>query len=520
MGAHEPTAYDSVESVIFVVHGVGTQDSTDILLDIEQGLWACNVNSDDPWLTKVISFGNLPILDGTNSDVPVVLTQKSARTHLIIPVEWSRTRHRLFDELPDTTAWRFSYLLSKGLWAVLGKVCINIWRCALVARTLFWSVVLGALAAVFAALVLVGAAIICGIFYLTWTVSLLLFRVLVEPVLRNKNWLGLLRELTWLPFIVGLLLSWMAILSLPVAIVYRLYDFIADVVFLVADRARRNALEVRLRELFEVTVAAVSPRRALVVAHSLGTILVTQAFASGRQSLSRDVQLLTLGSPLNLMADVFGTVIDGPARLMSNNVFAANVRRWTNCWRDCDLIGRRLQRRGMNGLEEFSLGPGQHSNYWADAALWRTIDALISSAAVGNSHDRSENELERDDASTLRRARRHRFIAIATSCGMVITDYMLGVAVKSTSGLLHGFTYYLTCMLWSAAIAATAVGGSATVALARLRLRSHREVGSYRLINAVLYCGGSSICCNFGHDAGIRPIGPTIALSFRNQKDG
>jgi hypothetical protein len=292
----------------------------------------------------------------------------------------------------------------------------------------------------------------------------------------------------WAPGIVILTLTWMGILAMPLAIIYRLYDFVADVGFLVVDCDRRNSLEAKLRDIVVAITETFKPDRTIIAAHSLGSVLVTQALVNGSHAWPPSrLHLLTLGSPIKVMANVFGGVICGPRELLISEIFKARVQRWSNCWRDCDLIGRRLNKAAQEPLYEHSLGGGPHANYWTDARLWQTLESFMVDPEDTLARTERQPETSALEGEELRAARRMRVSALPASLGMIVILYLLDKAfLGHASRELHGFVNYVARFLWFTAVLANGIAFWVAISMIRLRLRSREDLGSYRLVRMFL----------------------------------
>jgi hypothetical protein len=158
-----------------------------------------------------------------------------------------------------------------------------------------------------------------------------------------------------------------------------LFDFIGDVSDYLGSNKRREQITAALAEMVQ-SLGELAPAADIVVAgHSLGSVLVAHSALELPKEfvLSRKVVLLTMGSPLRLMSSLFPGVVKTPAELSSAYAETGRVSQWVNMWRDCDMVGRDLCDVEFNGLSEFSLGAGGHSDYWSDKCLWGKVITLL-----------------------------------------------------------------------------------------------------------------------------------------------
>jgi hypothetical protein len=81
------------------------------------------------------------------------------------------------------------------------------------------------------------------------------------------------------------------------------------------------------------------------------------------------ITLVTLGSPLNYLYRVFPNEVKSPRELSAE---ACSTMRWINLWRRSDLVGKELDIDSAKAIQ-YCVGPGVHSNYWSDGAVWNAI---------------------------------------------------------------------------------------------------------------------------------------------------
>lgn len=157
-------------------------------------------------------------------------------------------------------------------------------------------------------------------------------------------------------------------------------DFVADVARYVGSAGFRNERESDLANVFRYVRARAPHSSILVVSHSLGTVLSSHTLArSAVIDAIGQVDLITMGSPLVMMAKVFPGSILSPDQLLERYSYKPGVS-WTNLWRDSDPIGKALSPTQSGRFSEGSIGQGGHSNYWSDIRVWQAIHNRISAA--------------------------------------------------------------------------------------------------------------------------------------------
>ena len=95
------------------------------------------------------------------------------------------------------------------------------------------------------------------------------------------------------------------------------------------------------------------------------------------------MHLVTLGSPLRMMAWFFPTLVKTPAALCASYDAGGRIVTWVNLWRDRDWIGRELHLPSTSRFAETSLGDGPHEDYWGDARAWHATVQCLDAAATG-----------------------------------------------------------------------------------------------------------------------------------------
>jgi len=133
-------------------------------------------------------------------------------------------------------------------------------------------------------------------------------------------------------------------------------------------------------------VAESAPHASVLVAgHSLGSVPASQAIERLTSTYSGNDRtvLLTMGSPLELMSQVFPE-IPSPDSLLMTYRSAGLLLEWINLWRSKDMVGRALHPVRGESFAEASLGIGGHANYWSDERVWAAIVEIMRALPEGN----------------------------------------------------------------------------------------------------------------------------------------
>lgn len=156
-----------------------------------------------------------------------------------------------------------------------------------------------------------------------------------------------------------------------------LVDFLIDVLWWVGEDAHRVRLRAALLRAVDRAQACFPKARIVLLGHSLGSVVVMDALRhlGDRVSTSSDLQVVTMGSPLAYFWRLFPRVAVRPAVLF-REIQAAGVSRWLHVWRSEDKIGLALDMETL-GFQQTCAGPGGHSEYWIDGAVWQTIAAFL-----------------------------------------------------------------------------------------------------------------------------------------------
>jgi len=400
-------------TVAVVVHGVGDHSTVDILKAAEQGFRSTlPTPAGDGIQTQNLDVQALVSPGAPGMSLSALRITAGTQQHLVIAVVWSGLRDRLSRAIlsgkidseirPIAPAHTGIFLFQIG-WRVLKyvipivkshawSVVKHIAETPFQARPFLWR----AATAVVCAMVLFALAVWCAA-----AVSVPL-AVMAIGVLRFhpsvwfwvlSNYHSTLRELvlfktqfgywtledmekwcdSWEH--VGIAIFIAAAVSFLLAIATRIFDLIADVAAFVTDRYHRERLLGVIRQILAKIEDEQSDGRVMLVGHSLGSVAVTKAIDGA--SCRKPILLVTLGSPLKLMARVFPGVVDCPAAFMARYREAGTLECWLHAYRDSDIIGRSLGAVSEMGYIECGLGDGPHWNYFSDPRLWNKLIALL-----------------------------------------------------------------------------------------------------------------------------------------------
>ena len=436
MKSNTPSFLSDADSVTLVIHGVGDHSGQDILLAAHKGFSASDISSGFD-----VKISDKTVLPRTRKDEypwaqeGSICLSNAGSKHVVLPCVWSGTR------IASVTAYTLlgislAYVLLLGtmilvktyleswdyhyFWILAGAVILDLAGAKKVngRRVNEWLItkLVGAFG-------LIGLVIGFSYPYLSLLPALALFGLGVTfaippirtvPQARNLGWQcliilvasGMVALLTSAGLALGSFVAlgaelfenpaargWSAFLALsaPLAVcaflgigirlsgVLVLIELANDVTrYLGMPRWRSRRVETFYQLLSDVKEK--SPNATIqIVSHSLGTVLVSHALASAEHS--REIKLVTMGSPLSFMSKVFPKTVQSPESLARGFALNKNVFSWLNLWRDRDPVGRALGvTRSL--FNERSLGPGGHANYWSDARTWNAIAASLTGHQV------------------------------------------------------------------------------------------------------------------------------------------
>jgi hypothetical protein len=173
-------------------------------------------------------------------------------------------------------------------------------------------------------------------------------------------------------------------------------EMAGDIVFYVARDRKRERLESEMVEFVQDVLHRAPSCRLVLIGHSLGSVLVSRVAltVSGSERFrGRDIAIVTMGSPINLMNAYAPSQFESAASLSRIYSASAGVGYWVNLYRTGDIVGRCLHAPSRNRFFEMEIGPGGHSGYWEDPMLWRAID-VIQEAAVSGAYEQLPLDLE------------------------------------------------------------------------------------------------------------------------------
>lgn len=345
-------------SVTIVIHGVGDHSSVDIRAAAGAGLVVAGLDATSIVDVEVPEFPRFPEAHASvtahfvsNGSQPAIEAEVEGRRHVLIPVVWSGMR-------PRAGRWAGSLGDLGGLQslAVALPALVALWwdvlRCVPRSSGL-WKI------AVAGAAVLIGlvvAAFTAGTFWLFVRMSMFFF------------------ESSNLVFVGGF--AAYAVLGMAIRMFSTLLDLPGDVARYVASDSARTGAVRHLRDIIGAVTERAPATTILLMSHSLGTVLASEAL-SGLPSPGRGrMILLTLGSPLKAMSRIFSSLVRTPTAIISQFEAQGAAPQWLNLWREEDWIGKALGATGPR-FAESSLGPGLHANYWSDERLWIAVSRMV-----------------------------------------------------------------------------------------------------------------------------------------------
>lgn len=352
-------------SITLVLHGVGDPSAGDICASAKKGLTVAGLDPSAIVDVSVPNFFRFPEANTAVSRRSFSAVTQSAleasidgKRHLLIPVVWSGMRLR-------AGRWAAGLGLMGGLQSLmlalpsLGVMCWDVLLCVPRGQGL-WKV---ALAAAFVFL----PALIAGFTFAAWWI-----------IVHLSTFISMTSALYEFVFLaVFILLGWTirqfsSVLDLP-----------GDVArYVSSDSSRDDAVRI-FRELLGVIAKRAPDAEILLMTHSLGSVLASEALSAPPPPAPSRAILLTLGSPLGFMSRVFPGQVKTPADLASRFDQHGTVLYWINLWREHDSIGSALYVQRENFLE-CTLGAGFHADYWSDERLWKAVSIVLLGPPSGN----------------------------------------------------------------------------------------------------------------------------------------
>ena len=356
------------ETIALVVHGVGDHSATALLDEAAKGFRALTA---DTGSVAPMTLRAFPRPDGTTGDQPALLLGAGGTTHIVIPIIWSALSLRAAVATRSVFTNDAVQILGRSGIALI-RLCVDSIRCIPLAAGL-WKV----------PLVLISAAVMALVAGLWWAVIYLQSHI--------PFWLGVAGTSQWRWYTPLLIFAAIAAVTELFARTLPLLDFVADVVTYVAGRKRRERVLQAVAAMIDRVASGNRGARVVVVGHSLGSVLVSQAVL--RAQSPGGVVLLTLGSPLRLLSRIFPRQIDSPDALLRRYAETGKVAFWANLWRDRDAIGRQLKLPEESGrFAECSVGDGPHWNMWGDVRVWKRVHEMLTAPSASELMEAWKNE--------------------------------------------------------------------------------------------------------------------------------
>ena len=382
----QPEAMSSAETVVVLVHGVGDHTHTDILSHLDEALRGTAPHISDVVRLKIPGF---PVPNGVSSSQEAMRITIGEGQHFIIPVIWSRVRLRaaaaleFFEELlfPSRIRTNGGYnpvlgdltptaILATTLMVLPSLVFlfVDFLRCLSRCRRAWISALLTVAVAAFGLTILLFSFAFLEIY---------LFYVYMSECMLADLRASEVAYFCMLKIAVYCFLGPIVVVGAFVLLMPML-DLVGDVAFYVGNQSKRRTLETAMLAIIEFVSQKAPKANLVIIGHSLGTVLVTHtAYGLAGPPAERNLFLVTLGSPLKLLARIFPGSILAPIQLLDRYRAAGSVVLWANMWRSHDLIGQSLKTQSERFVES-CLGNGFHRNYWRDKRLWSNLILMIS----------------------------------------------------------------------------------------------------------------------------------------------
>ena len=369
----------TADTVTLFVHGVGLHTCDEMTRAAESGFWQARGRDTHDVLVRPLQIAVQP--DAPMEKVAAFAIRTPHENHVVVPMVWCDIRRRVvasplsplatrLDETPVGAVLSLPQAIPKLL-----DVCADVAACASHARKPLQQLALR----LFSAALIGGVGLVTLLALSTVVAPIALLATQIKFNVDTPSGGGLIMTLVAMAVTVAAAL----VLVAGFRSVLGPYDIIGDVAAYVADaELRARATDAVANTI--ARIARLTPRaQILVVGHSLGSVLVTDALLSSPLPPERAPILITLGSPLRRLSQFFRSVATPHERLRTFREKGL-VQRWFHYWRDGDYVGQSLMPRRDDIYSERSLGRGFHANYWTDDRLWyqvmlRAREALLSS---------------------------------------------------------------------------------------------------------------------------------------------
>ena len=413
----------SAATVAIVVHGVGDHTSGRILQKAIEGLqgFAGNIANEE------VILPHLPELESVFGPATGLEIKADQKIHIIVPVVWSRLRQRAANEAdfgqayPGPASRVYKRLLDPIFYLI--PAFINGIRSIPAASGAMRRILVGIIALIYA--IIAPVFLFSGFLFVCYLAT---YRVTLDKT-----------NFVWWRVLILLLFCWLLDwLAGKVSIVL---DFVGDVVGYVGSKKHRRKAEERLLRIIRATADAAPEAQILVIGHSLGSVLVTQAILQLKKTeefTRRQLVILTMGSPLKSMSWFFPSRILSPERLLVEFRNRNLVSFWANMWRDADVVGRALgitdgqqPEDAVKKFGETSLGDGTHPDYWADPRCWKAVVNYLDAVANETVSDlgfewtvTAHSTLTAEEKEELSLILAKRTNIVFLSCGVVVLTFL------------------------------------------------------------------------------------------------